>query len=236
MILELLVQTQALNQLAVDSCTTEECCQKLDVRYHYILSQCLICEEFFGHGSYYHISNCLCADGTAGLNSVCDDCWSKALIVFDHACLNCSKYDKYAVYDYENQCKCLDGMLFINNKCFSPSQRTTQIIISSVISVTILILILVLILVVLRRRKQNQIEFKTKTSKYKLKTEHEQNLVVELGTTQLDKMINEELNKAAIQNQVVIVDDIEKMQQIIQEIEVRRVDEIKEGEVRMYQQ
>ncbi|CAL5998493.1 Hypothetical_protein [Hexamita inflata] len=238
-ILELLVQTQASSLLALDSCVTEECCQKQDVRYHYILSQCIICEDFFGHGSYYHLGNCLCANGTAGLNSVCEECWSKGLIVFDLACFNCSKYDKYAVYDYdyENTCKCdLDGMLFINKKCFSPSKRTT-IIISSVTSITIiLIIIIIAFILVLRRRKQNQIEFKNKTSRKKLKIEHKQNLIVELGTAQLDKMINEELNKAVIQNQVVIVDEIEKMQHIIQEIEVRRVDEIKEGEVRMYQQ
>ncbi|CAL6031747.1 Hypothetical_protein [Hexamita inflata] len=116
--------------------------------------------------------------------------------------------------------------------------KTVVQIISTVFSFALLVSIILFIVFKRRKQKQmNQIEFKIK-NKRKL-TEQNINLIIEdnFKETKVQTKKNVQISTAnTTKNELVILDEIENMNQILKEIEIKQIDEIKENDVYLYKE
>ncbi|CAL6063520.1 Hypothetical_protein [Hexamita inflata] len=224
-------------QITLNVCTTDICCQIENINTHYIQGECRTCQEIynyqkqvcttckaqFGEWSYYMNGNCFCGGGSAGTNTYCDDCWGRKMIVYNEQCVQCSKFDENAYYDTKNYCACVKGLRFIDFKCKYYISFQTRVVIISII-VTILLLASIFIFIVFKRRKMNLFEFKAKNQKL---DQQKLNLITNLNQTE---------TKMTTRNKIIISEDIQNMNQIIQEILITQIDEIKENDVYLYKE
>ncbi|CAL6063578.1 Hypothetical_protein [Hexamita inflata] len=240
-------------QLTLNKCTTDICCFKANLSEHlvqgecqscpelydYDKQQCTTCQLLYGEWSYYLKGDCYCGGGSVGKNTYCDDCWQRRMIVYNNQCVTCASFDKNAYYEYQNRCACVKNLEFNNFKChwYSSAQQRV-IIISTVFSFALLVSIILFIVFKRRKQKQmNQIEFKIK-NKRKL-TEQNINLIIEdnFKETKVQTKKNVQISTAnTTKNELVILDEIENMNQILKEIEIKQIDEIKENDVYLYKE
>ncbi|CAL6063512.1 Growth_factor receptor cysteine-rich domain superfamily [Hexamita inflata] len=230
--------------MILNQCQTDSCCQIIDFNTHLVHGECQTCSEvydydnqvcatckdLYGEYSYYMNESCHCGGGSVGTNTICENCWLKQLVVNDNMCIQCSQFDKNALYLFENSCTCTSPYIFYNFRCkYFISAEVRMIIVSSVLSFALLVLIALIILYFIFKRKTlNSIEFRTKINKNNF-IEQKLNLIqIEpfggISTANTTK------------NELVILDEIDNMNQIIKEIEIQRIDEIKENEVYLYRE
>ncbi|CAL6074126.1 Hypothetical_protein [Hexamita inflata] len=230
-----------------NKCESEICCQLSNINWHLVQGECetcyetydymnqicTTCEVLYGQQSYYMDGNCHCDQETIGLNTYCDDCRSRQMIVKGGMCVQCTYFDKYAIYDSKNTCKCVDPFKFQDFKCiYKSSTQTNLMIISCVLCFALLVSIALLIaFCIIFKRKYNSVEFRRKKN-FKQKQK-----LIELQFNHIQIEQNQEVLEVFVEsttNDLIIVDEINNMQQIEKEIEIKLIDEIKETEVYLY--
>ncbi|CAL6085363.1 Hypothetical_protein [Hexamita inflata] len=239
-------------QLTLNKCTTDICCQMANFSerlvqgecqscpelYDNEKQQCTTCQALYGEWSYYLKGSCNCGGGSVGKNTYCDDCWQRRMIVYNNKCMLCSQFDKNAYYEFQNRCACVKNLTFNNFKChWYSSYQQRVIIISTVLSFALLVSIILFIVFKRRKQKQmNQIEFDIK-NKRKLKEQNQNLIIDENKETKVQTEKKAQISTAnTTKNELVILDEIENMNQILKEIEIQQIDEIKEKEVYLYKE